>query len=158
VLQKRIADRHGKHFKDMYLDRIRAFEGASDLIAKVHTTGRKVVLASSAKRDEIEHYVSLLGVAGCLAATTSIDDVDASKPEPDIFGATLEKIRIEASRPIVVRDTIYDIEAALRAGIVAVGLVSGPFSEAQTRDAGAMAVFHDAADLLARFDRSPLAQ
>lgn len=158
AIRKRISKRHGEHFKDLYLDNVRAFDGASDLIRRVHASGRKVVLASSAKQDELEHYVGLLGIEACLAATTSIDDVETSKPEPDIFGAALERIGGEPSRSLVVGDTIYDVDAALRAGIAAVGVTSGPFDEGQLKDAGAIATFSGVAAILRDFDRSPLAQ
>jgi membrane protein len=158
AVRKRISTRQGDRFKDMYLDNVRAFEGAAELIKRVHASGRKVVLASSAKQDELEHYVGLLGVKSLITATTSIDDVETSKPEPDIFGVALEKISVEPSNAIVVGDTIYDVDAALRAGIATVGVTSGPFDERQLKEAGAIAVFADVAFILRNFDRSPLAQ
>jgi HAD superfamily hydrolase (TIGR01549 family) len=157
AVQKRIADLHGTYFKVLYLDTIRAFDKATDLIEKMHARGRKVVLASSAKGDELDHYVGLLGIGGLLAATTSIDDVEASKPEPDIFRVALEKVGVAPDAAMVIGDTPYDVEAALRAGIAAIGLTSGPFDEQRLKDAGAIAVFADVADLLAKFDTSPLA-
>jgi HAD superfamily hydrolase (TIGR01509 family) len=156
AIRKRIAERHGDHFKDMYLENVRAFEGAAGLIERVHASGRRVVLASSAKQDELEHYVDLLGVKPLISATTSIDDVETSKPEPDIFGVALEKVGIAPSNALVVGDTIYDVDAALRAGVVTVGVTSGPFDERQLKDAGAIAVFADVASILREFDRSPL--
>lgn len=158
AVRKRISKRHGDHFRDMYLDNVRAFEGAAELIKRIHESGRKVVLASSAKQDELEHYVGLLGVKSLITATTSIDDVETSKPEPDIFGVALEKISVEPSNALVVGDTIYDVDAALRAGIVTVGVTSGPFDERQLKEVGAIAVFADVASILRDFDRSPLAQ
>jgi membrane protein len=137
---------------------VRGFEGASNLIRQVQASGRKVVLASSAKQDEVEHYVELLGIESCLTATTSIDDVETSKPEPDIFGVALEKIGVEPSNALVVGDTIYDVDAALRAGIATVGVTSGPFDEGQLKEAGAIAVFPDVASILRDFDRSPIAR
>jgi membrane protein len=157
VIRERISKRHGEHFKDMYLDNVRTFPRATELIEKTYRSGRKVVLASSAKGDELEHYVDLLGVSELLAATTSIDDVETSKPEPDIFGVALEKIGVEPGDAIVVGDTPYDIVAAMRAGIAAIGVTSGPFDETQLKEAGAIAVFADVAALLDAFDRSPLA-
>jgi membrane protein len=157
-IRKRIAKRQGDYFKEMYLDHVRAFEDAAELIGRVHASGRKVVLASSAKRDELEHYVGLLGVKPLITATTSIDDVETSKPEPDIFGAALEKVGVEPSKALVVGDTIYDVDAALRLGIATVGVISGPFDERQLKEAGAIAVFADVASILRDFDRSPLAQ
>jgi membrane protein len=156
AVRERIASRQGDHFKDMYLDHVRAFADASAIIAKVHASGRKVVLASSAKRDDLDHYVRLLDVGRYLSATTSLDDVEASKPEPDIFGAALEKIDVDPVNAIVVGDTPYDVEAALRVGTAAVGVTSGPFDEARLKETGAIAVYADVAALLSEFDRSPL--
>lgn len=157
AVRKRVSERHGDYFKNMYLDDVRAFEGAAELIERVHASGRKVVLASSAKQDELEHYVELLGIKLFVAATTSIDDVETSKPEPDIFGVALGKVGVEASKALVVGDTIYDVDAALRTGIATVGVTSGPFDEQQLKEAGAIAVFPDVASILRDFDRSPLA-
>lgn len=155
-VQDRIAERQGRMFKELYLDHVRAFEGAAEIVRRVHASGRGAVLASSAKGEELQHYVDLLGIEECLAATTSIDDVEASKPEPDIFGVALEKVGVDPARAIVVGDTPYDVEAARRAGVAAIGVTTGPFDERQLRDAGAIAVFKSVADLLEEFDRSPL--
>ena len=156
-VRQRIADRHGDYFADMYLDHVRAFPRAAELVAKVHDSGRKVVLASSAGRAEVEHYVDLLGIADRLSTSTSIDDVESSKPAPDIFSAALHKAGVAAEHALVVGDTPYDVAAAQRAGLLAVGVTSGPFGQAELRDAGAIAVYADVADLLDRFDASPLA-
>lgn len=93
-----------------------------------------------------------------VAATTSIDDVETSKPAPDIFGVALGKVSVDPANALVVGDTVYDVDAALRAGIAAVGVTSGPFDEGQLKEAGATAVFPDVAALLRDFDRSPLAR
>ena len=156
-LRERLSSRQGEHFEAVHLDRVRAFEKATDLVEHAHRSGLKVVLASSAKQKQLERYVELLGIADHLAATTSVDDVERSKPEPDIFGVALEKVGVEPAEAIVVGDTPYDVEAARRAGIAAIGLTSGPFDEAELRDAGAVAVFADAAALLDAYDQSPLA-
>jgi membrane protein len=158
ALRTRLAEEHGERFKALYLDHVRAFEGAADLIRRVRASGRKVVLASSAKQAELDHYIDLLGVRDELDATASADDADASKPAPDIFAIALERAGVPPEEVLVVGDTPYDIEAAQRAGIAAIGLTSGPFSEAELKDAGAIAVYADVAALLADFDRSPLAQ
>lgn len=155
---ERIATRHGEVFKEAYLDHVRAFPGASELIARAHESGRKVVLASSASQAELDHYVELLGVGEMLAASTSIDDVETSKPAPDIFGAALEKIGLPAAEVLVIGDTPYDVEAAARAGIAAVGVTSGPFDAEALKDAGAIATYADVGAILADFDRSPLSQ
>ncbi len=153
---ERLSSRHGDYFKTMYLDQVRAFPDAATLLRRVHASGRKVLLASSAKADELDHYVDLLGLRDVLDDSTSIDDVETSKPAPDIFGAALDKAGVEPHEAVVIGDTPYDITAAAKAGIAAIGLTSGPFKEAEMREAGAMAVYSDAADLLAQYDNSVL--
>lgn len=154
--QAAISSRQGERFRDLYLDHVRPFDRAADLVRRVANDGRMAVLASSAKRAELEHYVGLLGIADLIRASTSSDDVERSKPAPDIFGVALERSGVRPEEAIAIGDTVYDIEAAARSGVAAIGLTSGVFSEAELRDAGAVAVFADAADLLAGIDRSPL--
>jgi membrane protein len=154
--RKAIAKAHGRHFKDAYLAHIKPFPKARDLLERVKQSGRTIVLASSAKKDEVAHYLRLLDARKLVDAVTSIDDVDASKPEPDVFEAALAKAGVDADAAIAVGDTIYDIEAARRIGLATIGLTSGPYDRPQLKDAGALAVFADAADLLAGFDRSPV--
>lgn len=154
--KKALGKAHDRHFKSAYLASIRPFPDARPLLVRVKAAGLKIVLATSAKRAEADHYIELLDAADLVDAVSSSDDVEASKPEPDIFGTALEKVSVSEEDALVVGDTIYDVEAARRAGIAAIGLTSGPFDRRQLKDAGAMSVFDDVADLLANFDRSPL--
>jgi HAD superfamily hydrolase (TIGR01509 family) len=154
--QKAIAERHGKIFKQSYLDRAKPFPGASDLLRRVHSDGLKVVLASSAKRDELNHYVALLGVKDIVAATATIDDVDRSKPDPDIFHVALEKAAVAPEAALALGDTIWDVEAAGKAGVRTVALLSGGVPLEKLESAGAIAVFNDVAAILQHYDATPL--
>lgn len=154
--QAAVTQAHGDHFKALYLETIRPFAGAAALLRRVHADGRRVVLASSAKGEELDHYVDLLGIADLVAATTSTDDVETSKPAPDIFAVALERVGLAPDEAIAVGDTVYDVEAAARSGIATIGVTSGPFDERELRDAGAVAVFADVAALLADIAHSPL--
>ena len=151
----RIADRHGEVFKRDWLPRIRPFRHAHDLLARVRAEGAKVVLASSASRAELDHYVALLDARDLIAAGTSIDDVETSKPAGDIFSAALEKVGVDPADALVVGDTPYDVEAARRAGVRAVAVRSGRFDDAAL--AGAVALYDDVAALLAGYGESALA-
>lgn len=156
--QERLGETHGTVFKTRFLEGVRPFPGASDLLRRVHAAGQKVVLASSASKEELDHYVALLDAASLVDAGTSSDDVDATKPAPDIFATALEKVApLTPAEVIVVGDTPYDVEAAAKCGIAAVALRSGGFSDTQLTEAGAVAIYDDAAALLADYDRSPLA-
>jgi len=153
--QEALATAHGDRFKAGWLPRIGPFPRAHDLLARVKGSGRQVVLASSASGGELDHYIALLDATKLVDAKTSIDDVETSKPAPDIFGAALKKARVTAGEAVVVGDTPFDIEGAAKAGIAAVAVRSGGFSDDAL--AGAVAIYDDVADLLARFDGSPLA-
>lgn len=156
--QEQLGEVHGDVFKTRFLDRVRPFPGAHDLLARVHASGRQVVLASSASQAELDHYLGLLNARELVAASTSADDVENTKPAPDIFTTALAKIApITAGEAIVIGDTPYDIEAARKCGIAAIGVRSGGFTDAALQDAGAVAVYDDVAALLAGFDESLLA-
>jgi beta-phosphoglucomutase-like phosphatase (HAD superfamily) len=113
---EQIAEAHGRIFASAYLDHVRSFPNASALVERSATAGLKVVLSSSAKEEELSHYVDLLDVSRFLSATISSDDVESSKPAPDIFSTALAKIDLSAEDVIAVGDTPDDIEAGCGAG------------------------------------------
>jgi membrane protein len=148
---------HGDTFKGRYLKQVKPFAGASALLRRVRDSGRRVVLASSASKVEVEHYIDLLGAADLLSASTSGDDVEHTKPAPDVFAAALARIPpLEGHDVLVVGDTPWDIEAAARCGIPAVAVRSGKFPDASLTQA--IAIYDGAWQLLERFDSSPLAR
>lgn len=152
---QRLSDRHGAIFKDRYIGAARPFAGAHDLVARAHGAGLKVVLASSSSEEEVDHYIDLLGIREFVVTRTSIDEVGSSKPSPDIFATALDKADVAAGAALAIGDTPYDVEGAARSGVRTIALLSGGF--ARERLAGALAIYADAADLLRRFDGSPLA-
>jgi HAD superfamily hydrolase (TIGR01509 family) len=140
-----------------YVPRIRPFPGVRALFERCRAAGLKVVLASSGKEDEVERYKKIAGIADLIEDQTSSSEVERSKPYPDIFQAALAKCSpVTAEQAIAVGDTPYDVEASGRAGIRCIGVLCGGFREAELREAGAVAIYRDPADLLARFDTSPL--
>lgn len=155
--QDRLGTAHGDVFKAKYLDQAKPFAGAHALLAHAHARGQQVVLASSASSEELEHYLGLLDARALVATTTSSDDVARTKPAPDIFATALGKLQgVAASEVMVVGDTPYDIEAAQKCGIATVALRSGGFPDTALQAAGAMAIYDDAAALLAGYGDSPL--
>ncbi|MGK6323195.1 HAD family hydrolase [Sphingomonas sp. DT-51] len=157
--QQRLGEAHGRIFKERYLAKVTPFPRAHALLRHVRDSGRKVVLASSASGEELDHYVGLLEAQELIDGTTTSDDVEKTKPAPDIFATALAKLApLHASETIVVGDTPYDIEAAARCGIAAVAVRSGTFADQALRDAGAIALYDDVAALLTDFDASPLAR
>jgi membrane protein len=155
--QQRLIDRHGSIYKNRYLHEARPFPGAHDLVARAHGGGLKVVLASSSDEDEVDSYIDRMGIRPFLVTRTSNSEVETSKPAPDIFATALAKAGVSAERAVAVGDSPYDAESAAKAGLRTVGLLSGGFTRERLEGAGMIALFDDAADLLARFDASPLA-
>ncbi len=140
-----------------YMPRVRPLEGAAELVRRAHRAGLRVALASSGNEDEVAHNRRLLGVDDLLQGATTSDDAERSKPHPDIFEAALARVHAAPERAVAVGDSPWDALAARRAGVRAVGLLSGGFAEAELRDAGCVAIYAGPADLAARFDASPLA-
>ena len=156
---ERLEEHRGRILKERYLPEVVGFPMVRELLEQLRADGKRVVLASSAKADELETYKKLAGIEGLTDAETSSEDAERSKPQPDIFLAALE--RLGNPRPedvVVVGDTPYDAEAAGKAGLRTIGVLCGGFSEESLRAAGCIAIYRDPADLLARYDRSPLAR
>lgn len=152
-----IEKRRGEIFKQEYLSKVKAFPLVRELIERILQNGQRVVLASSAKKDELDHYKKVTNIADLLDGETSADDVEESKPEPDIFLAALKEGEItDPAEAITVGDTPYDAIAAAKAHVKTIGLLSGGFSEQSLRDAGCVAIYDDPADLLAGYDDSPI--
>jgi HAD superfamily hydrolase (TIGR01509 family) len=143
----------GELFSEL-IDEVVVFEGARELIAELKQGGREVVLASSAKQDEVEHYLDLLDARELADGWTTSADVEETKPEPDLVQAALAKAGTEDA--VMVGDTPWDAKAAARAGIETVGVLTGGFAERELRDAGAVAVFESVSELRSSLDATPL--
>jgi HAD superfamily hydrolase (TIGR01509 family) len=140
-----------------YLPWVKPFPDARELLTRLKQAGTVIGLASSCNRMELGYYLRMVGGASLVDAATTADDADRSKPFPDIFEACLDKLGFEAADAVAVGDSPYDAESALRAGISAVGVLSGGFPESTLEAAGCSAVYQDVADLLARLPATPLA-
>lgn len=147
----------GDLFKREYLPQVRPFPRVRALFERILADGARIALASSAKEDELAAHTKNARIADLVEASTSADDAEKSKPHPDIFEAALEQLGdVALDEAIVVGDTPYDVEAAARAHLATVGVLSGGYSEAELRDAGAIAIYRDVADLLEHYDESPV--
>lgn len=139
---------HSKYFADLQQQSY-PLPGAKELIASLAERGYSVWFSSSAKPHELGYYLEALEAKERIAGVVSSGDVDESKPAGDIFALTLERADCRPDEAIVIGDTIWDVEAALRAGVRTIGvLTGGAFSRAELEAAGAIAVFQDCADLL----------
>jgi HAD superfamily hydrolase (TIGR01549 family) len=138
------------------IDEIQPMPGARELVRTLSDAGWVVVLASSAKQQEIDHYLELLDVSDVIESATSSDDVERTKPHPDLIEAAIEKAGNRDA--VMVGDSTWDCEAAARAGIATVALLTGGFSEQELRDAGAAAVFETLEELSRHMADTPLAR
>ncbi len=152
---KRVAERRSQIFKERYLPHLRATRGAPDLVGALEDRGLKVGVATSAMPDELREMLRRTGVPERIAdAAASIEDAEASKPDPDIVVAAVRRIDLPAGSVVLVGDTPYDVTAAARAGVRVIGLRSGGWTDEELD--GAIAVFEDPADLIAHLDETPL--
>ncbi len=133
---------------------VQAMDGASEFLAELREDGARVVLASSAKAEEVDRYLDLLDARDLVDGWTTAADVERTKPEPDLVHAALEK---GGSGPaVMVGDSTWDVKAARAAGVPALAVLTGGFSEAELREAGAADVVVSIGEL--RKDRAALAE
>jgi HAD superfamily hydrolase (TIGR01549 family) len=137
------------------MSEVEPLEGARELIQDLKEGGHAVVLASSAKEHEVNHYLDLLDAHELADDWTTSDDVEATKPEPDLVVAAVEKAG--GGEAVMVGDSTWDCEAAKRAGLETVAVLTGGFSETELRDAGALVVFSSIKDLRESLGETPLA-
>ncbi len=156
---KAVDERRSQIFKERYLHDVQPFPMVRELVQRMQADGLRVALASSAKKDELAAYKKAARIDDLLLAETSTDDAEKSKPNPDIFEAAMQRLGSpDAEQVVVVGDTPHDAEAAGKAGLRTIGLLCGGWPEEALRRAGCVATFHDPADLLAQYERSPLAR
>jgi HAD superfamily hydrolase (TIGR01549 family) len=143
--------------KALYLaliEEVEPMEGARRLIADLKDSGHTVVLASSAKEDEVDHYLDLLDARELADDWTTSADVEATKPKPDLVQAARDKAG--GGDAVMVGDTPWDVKAAGAADVETIAVLTGGFAEAELRDAGACAVFESIEELRQRLAETPL--
>jgi HAD superfamily hydrolase (TIGR01509 family) len=138
------------------IDEVRAMQGARQLIEDLREAGSSVVLASSAKDWEVEHYIELLDAAEIVDDWTTSADVESTKPEPDLVHAALDKVDCDAEDATLIGDTTWDVEAAKRAGVETIAVLTGGFSKQELLDAGAREVFTSVDELRKSLVETPL--
>jgi HAD superfamily hydrolase (TIGR01509 family) len=151
---RELTERRAALFDSLYLPTVRPIPGARALVEALRDRGHRLAVASSARPDELRRLLDVAGVGWLREAATSADEVEESKPEPDVVLAALRELDLPAERVALIGDTPYDVEAGTRAGVTVIGVRSGGWDETGLR--GATEVYRDAADLVARLDQSPL--
>jgi HAD superfamily hydrolase (TIGR01509 family) len=153
---KDVSERRSEIFRERYLPTLRPFPMARELLARMHGRGLRLIVASSAKEDELGALLDVAGVRGLIERKTSSSDAENSKPDPDIVVAALKRAKVEPARAIMIGDTPYDLASAAQAGV---GLVAfrcgGGWTDADF--SGARAIYDGPVDLFERFDASPIA-
>jgi HAD superfamily hydrolase (TIGR01549 family) len=145
-------------FEKEYLPLVKGFPKVRELFQRIKRDGKRIALASSAKAEEIQVYKKIAKIGDLIESETSSEDADKSKPHPDIFEAALGWLPgVTLDQVIVVGDTPYDAEAAAKANLQTIGLLCGGWKEKELRQAGCIAIYKNPADLLAHYEKSPLA-
>jgi HAD superfamily hydrolase (TIGR01549 family) len=150
----RIREGEGEEYRRL-IDEVQTMNGSRELIEDLKEGGATVVLASSAKEWEVDHYLDLLDARELVDSWTTSDDVEQTKPEPDLVHAALEKAGGDGDATLI-GDTVWDIEAAAKAGVPTLAVLTGGFSEAELRDAGAKDVFESVEHLRQSLRETPL--
>ena len=151
-----IRDSEKEHYMSL-IGEVETMNGARELIEELRRRGHTVVLASSAKEDEVEHYLDLLDARELAEDWTTSADVEQTKPEPDLVQAALEKAGADPDEATMIGDTPWDIKAARKAGVGTIAVLTGGFSIDELRESGAIAVFESIVDLRNGLDDTPLA-
>lgn len=145
----------GERYMEL-IDEVAPMEGSRELIVELKRRGHAVVLASSAKQDEVDQYLDLLDARELADAWTTSADVQATKPAPDLVRAALDRVDGGASGAVMVGDTPWDVKAALAVDVPTLAVVTGGFSKQELHEAGAAAVFESVAELRQRLDETGL--
>jgi HAD superfamily hydrolase (TIGR01549 family) len=148
-----IRDTENKRYFDL-IEEVRPLQGSRELIEELKEAGHRIVLASSAKPDEVDHYLDLLDARDLADAWTTSGDVERTKPEPDLVNSALEKVG--GGPAVMVGDSVYDCEAAKNAGVETIAVLTGGFSDSELLKAGARIVFDSIVELRRCLSWTPL--
>lgn len=154
---ERAVEAHSRRYEELR-DRVTAFPKVADLLETCAGRGLATVLATSGKEKDLEWMLPAIGAGESLAGVTTSSEVESGKPAPDLVEAALEQHDLDRGHTALVGDTVWDVEAAARAGLPCVAVTSGGISAAELRDAGGVEVYADPAELLDRLDVSLLAR
>lgn len=150
-----IRDAEGELYMEL-IDEVHPMEGSRELLVALRDRGHRVVLASSAKPEEVDRYLDMLDARELANDWTTSGDVERTKPAPDLVHAALEKAGDDPGTAVMVGDTPWDVKSAAEAGVETITVITGGFSEQELTEAGAVAVFESVADLCAQLDSTRL--
>ena len=151
---KEYAEYRTQLFFREYLPHLRAFPGVRKLAERLRDDGVVLVTATSTSEEELEKMLSVAGIKDLLTDTTSADDAENSKPDPDIVHAAIRRSGLRSADLIMIGDTPYDVEAATRAGVRIIAVRSGGWDDRSL--AGSTAIYTDVEELLTGYETSPI--
>ncbi|HYO95856.1 MAG TPA: HAD family hydrolase [Polyangiaceae bacterium] len=154
-LGKRISKQRSALFRERFLPELKAFPGSRALLQRMHDAGIRLVVATSAQKEEMGPLLRIAGAEGLLYDATNSSEAENSKPDPDIIEAALRKAGCSADEALMLGDTPYDIQAAAAAGVRTVAVRCGGWSTEELE--GALAVYDGPEQLLAAYEASPFA-
>jgi HAD superfamily hydrolase (TIGR01509 family) len=154
---ERLEQHRAQLLKKRYIPQIKPFPGGRALFEHLLRNGKRIALASSAKEDELAKYKQISCIDDLIETETSSDDAKNSKPHPDIFEAALNRLGMKPDRCVAVGDTPYDADAAWKAGVRTIGVLSGDWTEHDLRQAGCIAAYRNVADLLQHYSECHIA-
>ena len=147
----------GELWKTKYFDDVKPIPKVRDLFQRILADGKKIALASSAKGEDLKKYKKIPAIDDLVDKETSSDDVENSKPDPDIVHAASQKLHNpDPMQVVMIGDTPYDAEAARKAGVQVIGVLCGGFPKQELIESGAAQIFRDPAHILANYDESLL--
>jgi HAD superfamily hydrolase (TIGR01509 family) len=165
LTDERVEDEQGDGIRDSekrqytkLIGEVQPMEGSRELIERLHDRGQRVVLASSAKADEVDHYLDLLDARDLADGWTTSADVEQTKPQPDLVQAALARVDADPNDSIMVGDTPWDIHAASKVHVRTIAVRTGGFGADELWEAGAVAVFESVAELLEQLDETAFSQ
>ncbi len=150
-----VKDRHAVHYAAQR-ERMRRFAGSQELLRELADRGLQVVLATSAPQEEYDMIIEVLDPGDSVSEVTTAEDVEAAKPAPDVIEVALKKAGVRPEDAVMVGDAAWDAESCGKAGVRCIGVLSGGYGASELRDAGAVAVYDDVAELLRRLDETPI--
>ena len=152
---KKLTKRRSEIFREKYLSHLRPLKGSRALVQRVRSHGLKPIVATSAKDEELKGLLKAADVADLMEERATASDAKRSKPDPDIVHAAIEESGIPPKNLVMIGDTPYDVEAAIRAGVRIIAFRSGGWDDESLK--GAVEIYDGPPDLLARYDESLLA-
>lgn len=152
-----LQEAHSRHIHELW-DDMAPLPGAAELVHCIHDAGLQVVLSTSGGGDDVQRLIAMLGVRELIDHVASGDDVQNTKPAPDVVAVALQKSGLATDDAVFVGDTRWDVEAAGRAGLRCIGVETGGWAPHELEEAGAVAVYRDAHELASRFEDSLLGE